>query len=47
MKLTVIQNSTIALNLLMISLEKLLELLFVLLAALLHLLVVNQSSRSG
>jgi hypothetical protein len=45
-KLAVTQGSTIALNVLVINLEKLLELLFVLFSALLRLLMVNEGSRS-
>jgi IS5 family transposase len=40
------QGATIALNVLVMNLEKPLELLFVLFAALLRLLLVNEGSRS-
>ncbi len=45
-KLAVIQGSTIALNVLVMNLEKLLELLFVLISALLRILLVNESGQS-
>jgi hypothetical protein len=45
-KLAVTQGSTIALNVLVMNLEKLLELLFVFFAALLRLLLVNESGQS-
>jgi len=45
-KLAVTQGSTIALNVLVMNLEKLLELLFVFFTALLRLLLVNEGSRS-
>ncbi len=45
-KLAVTQGSTIALNVLVMNLEKLLELLFVLFTALLRLLLVNEGGRS-
>jgi hypothetical protein len=45
-KLAVTQGSTIALNVLVMKLEKLLELLFVLFSALLRLLLVNEGGRS-
>ena len=45
-KLAVTQGSTIALNVLVMNLEKLLELLFVFFTALLHLLLVNEGGRS-
>lgn len=45
-KLAITQGSTIALNVLVMNLEKLLELLFVFFAALLHLLLVNESGQS-
>ena len=44
-KLAITQGSTIALNVLVMNLEKLLELLFVLFAALLHLLLANEGGR--
>ncbi len=45
-KLAITQGSTIALNVLVMNLEKLLELLFVLFMALLHLFLVNAGGRS-
>jgi len=45
-KLPVTQGSTIALNVLVMNLEKLLELLFVLISALLRILLVNESGQS-
>jgi len=45
-KLAVTQGATIALNVLVMNLEKLLELLFVLFTVLLRLLLVNESSRN-
>ena len=45
-KLAVTQGSTIALNVLVMNLEKLLELLFVFFAALLRLLLVKESGQS-
>jgi IS5 family transposase len=45
-KLAVAQGATIALNVLVMNLEKLLERLFVLFAALLHLLLGNEIGRS-
>ena len=45
-KLAVTQGATIALNVLVMNLEKLLELLFVLFATLLRLLLGNESGRS-
>ena len=45
-KLAVTQASTIALNVLVMNLEKLLELLFVLISALLRILLVNESGQS-
>jgi hypothetical protein len=45
-KLAVTQGSTIALNVLVMNLEKLLELLFVFFAALLRLLLVNESGQN-
>ena len=45
-KLAFYQGSTIALNVLVMNLEKLLELLFVLFATLLRLLLLNESSQS-
>ena len=45
-KLAVTQGSTIALNVLVMNLEKLLELLFVLITALLRLFLVNESGQS-
>jgi hypothetical protein len=44
-KLAVTQGATIALNVLVTNLEKLLELLFVLFATLLRLLLVNESGQ--
>ncbi len=44
-KLAVTQGSTIALNVLVMNLEKLLELLFVLITALLRLFLVNESGQ--
>ena len=46
-KLAVTQGSTIALNVLVMNLEKLLELLFVLITALLRLFLVNESGQSA
>jgi IS5 family transposase len=45
-KLAVTQGATIALNVLVMNPEKLLELLFVLFATLLRLLLVNESGQS-
>ncbi len=45
-KLAVTQGSTIALNVLVMNIEKLLELLFVLFTALLRLLLGNEGGRS-
>ena len=45
-KLAVTQASTIALNVLVMNLEKLLELLFVFFTALLRILLVNESGQS-
>jgi len=45
-KLAVTQGATIALNVLVMNLEKLPELLFVLFTVLLRLLLVNESSRN-
>ncbi len=45
-KLAVTQGSTIALNVLVMNLEKLLEILFDLFTVLLRLLMVNEGSRS-
>ena len=45
-KLSATQGSTIALNVLVMNLEKLLELLFVFFSALLRLLLVNEGGRS-
>jgi hypothetical protein len=45
-KLAITQGTTIALNVLVMNLEKLLELLFVLCAALLRLLLGNACGRS-
>ena len=45
-KLAVTQGSTIALNILVMNLEKLLELLFVFFTALLRLLLVDEGGRS-
>ena len=45
-KLAITQGSTIALNVLVMNLEKLLELLFILFAVLLRLLLVNEGGRS-
>jgi IS5 family transposase len=45
-KLSTTQGSTIALNVLVMNLEKLLELLFVFFAALLRLLLVNENGQS-
>jgi hypothetical protein len=45
-KLAVTQGATIALNVLVMNLEKLLELIFVLFAALLRLLLVKEGGRS-
>ena len=45
-KLAVTQGSTIAFNVLVMNLEKLLELLFVLFTALLRLFLVNEGGRS-
>ena len=45
-KLAVTQGSTIALNVLVMNLEKLLELLFVFFTALLRILLVNESGQS-
>ena len=45
-KLAVTQGSTIALNVLVMNLEKLLELLFVFFTALLRLLLINEGGRS-
>ena len=45
-KLSATQGSTIALNVLVMNLEKLLELLFVFFAALLRLLLINEDSQS-
>jgi len=44
-KLAVTQGATIALNVLVMNLEKLLELLFVLISALLRILLVNESGQ--
>jgi transposase, IS5 family len=45
-KLAVTQGATIALNVLVMNLEKLLELLFVLFATSLRLLIVNENGQS-
>jgi hypothetical protein len=45
-KMPVTQGSTIALNVLVMNLEKLLELLFVLISALLRILLFNESGQS-
>jgi len=45
-KLSATQGSTIALNVMVMSLERLLELLFVFFAALLRLILVNEGGRS-
>jgi len=45
-KLAVTQGAAIALNVLVMNLEKLLELLFVLFASMLRLLLVNESGQS-
>ena len=45
-KLAVTQGATIALNVLVMNLEKLLELLFVFFTALLRILLVNESGQS-
>jgi transposase, IS5 family len=45
-KLAVTQGSTIAMNVLVMNLEKLLELIFVFFTALLYLLLVNEGGRS-